>query len=377
MNSQNRLGALDGLRGAMSLWVLLGHTCAFTGMNFIPVLRSPHYAVDGFMILSGFLMAYHYLLRAEKEPWTKPRTWTTFYIRRFFRLSPLYYLLLIPAYLLKAQYDHWKAVVETVVDVAQRAPDNPAVTWQHVALHISYLFGLSPTYHASLVLPDWSLSLEMQFYLVFPFLMLFVLRFGWIAFSLVCTGVWLVSSSSYLGYAQQFVQPSPLVLSLIWFVIGMLWAAAHLAGDTPASRKKVLLACGLSLLSRDIHDVILVVVFAWVIFGSGRLLLGGTLPYLRRLLSNRFSALLADASYSVYLLHLLILTPIAFLLCTQFHMASVARFLAAAILTMAISYGLARPLELLENAGIKLGKRLSPTRSRLVPAANPSVGLPV
>jgi len=372
MNSQNRLGTLDGLRGSMSLWVLLGHTCSLTGMHFIPVVRSTHYAVDGFMILSGFLMAYHYMLRAAKEPWTTPSTWKSFYIRRYFRLSPVYYLLLIPAFFLRPQYDHWMGTVHNLVDAAQRIPANPPVSWQNVALHLSYLFGLSPTYHASLILPDWSLSLEVQFYLVFPFLMLFILRFGWIAFSLTGAAIWLVATSNALGLAQQFVQPAPLVLSLMWFVIGMLWASAHLETDAAASRQKVLLACGLSLLSRDLHDIILVFVFAWVIFAAGPLSFGGTLPYVRRALSNRFSSFLADASYSVYLLHLLILTPIAYLLCTHTHLGAVPRFIVAAALTIAIAYGLARPLEVLENAGIKLGKQFSGRPARVVNAGAPT-----
>jgi peptidoglycan/LPS O-acetylase OafA/YrhL len=311
------------------------------------------------MILSGFLMAYHYILRSEREPWTKPSTWTTFYIRRYFRLSPLYYLLLLPAYLLYAQYDRWKEAVHQLVDAAQRMPPDPAVTWQHVALHLSYLFGLFPTYHASLIIPDWSLSLEMQFYLVFPFLMLFILRFGWLAFAVAGSAIWLAATSHALGLAQRFVQPAPLVLSLMWFVVGMLWASAYLEKNAVVARNRVLLACGLSLLSLDLHDIILVFVFAWVIFASGRLSLGGTLAYTRRALSNKFSSFLADASYSVYLTHLLILTPVAYLLCTHTHFGSMLRFLIAATLTIAISYGLARPLEVLENAGIQLGKRLT------------------
>src|SRR5271154_7061119 len=42
---EHRLGALDGLRGLMSLWVVVGHVCGFSGLQSIPVLRSPHYAV--------------------------------------------------------------------------------------------------------------------------------------------------------------------------------------------------------------------------------------------------------------------------------------------------------------------------------------------
>lgn len=358
MSKENRLGVLDGLRGAMALWVLIGHACGATGMNYIPIIRSPHYAVDGFMILSGFLMAYHYILRSEKEPWTLPSTWKTFYVRRFFRISPLYYLLLIPAYAFGGSFMSWRTAVHTLARSDTRVPDNPPYGFEHVTLHLTYLFGLFPKYHSSLVLPDWSLSLEMQFYLVFPFLMLFVLRFGWIPFSLVCTAVWLFARSHFLGIVDQFIQPSALPLSLLWFAIGMVWASAHLQSDK-SSRWKILIPCGLSLLSKDPHDITLVFVFAWIIFAPHRFPIGNIVSHLRRTLSGRVAIVFGDASYSVYLTHLLILTPVSYLLYTKFKMNPAERFIIAFTITAGVSYGVAKPFEIVENAGIALGKRLT------------------
>lgn len=163
----------------MCLWVLVGHTCRQTGFR-IPVLRSPSYAVNGFMILSGFLMAYHAILRSKTEPWTQPGTWFTFYIRRYFRISVLYYLLLIPAYLLSDYFIRWRTVIDSVLHIPDRPLTLQPYSPQDLLLHVTYLFGLFPKYHASNVLPDWSLSLEMQFYLLFPLFMLLVVRFGWL-----------------------------------------------------------------------------------------------------------------------------------------------------------------------------------------------------
>jgi peptidoglycan/LPS O-acetylase OafA/YrhL len=100
MPSQNpaRLPFFDGIRGYASLWVMLGHFSTRTGF-VIPILDSPGIAVDLFMIVSGFLMTQHFFIRRELEPWQSPRTWLIFYIRRFFRIAPLYYSLLIPSFL--------------------------------------------------------------------------------------------------------------------------------------------------------------------------------------------------------------------------------------------------------------------------------------
>ena len=81
------IGALDGLRGGAALWVLIGHATILTGTR-IPILSKPDLAVDLFMMLSGFLMCFHYLERRETEPWHRRSTWTLFWTRRFFRIAP-------------------------------------------------------------------------------------------------------------------------------------------------------------------------------------------------------------------------------------------------------------------------------------------------
>ncbi len=359
MTERSRLGVLDGLRGLMCLWVLIGHTCAFTGMNSVPILRSPHYAVDGFMLLSGFLMAFHYILRQAREPWTCRTTWILFYIRRFFRISPLYYAFLLPTYLFLDRYDAWRGALHRAFLPSSPLPEMPPLSSGHVLSHLSFLFGVWPKYHTSLVIPDWSLSLEMQFYLAFPFLMLFAMRFGWTAFSLAASAVYVLAKSTILTH--YFSQPSPLPLSLLWFVIGMVWAQAYI--DLHSGRKSTLrfaiFAASLSLLSRDPHDIILVGIFCWLLFAEHRLAGGQCAGYVRTALSGKVSSFLAGASYSVYLLHLLILTPIAYFLYTLTNLGPGVRFAIALGITASLSYAMAKPLEIVENLGISWGKRLS------------------
>ena len=99
-NNTDHLPWLDGLRGFAALWVLVSHAQILSGMRGIPVLSWGELAVDLFMLLSGFLMAHHYVLRQEKEPWDAKATFYTFWLRRFFRIAPLYYFLLFFALLL-------------------------------------------------------------------------------------------------------------------------------------------------------------------------------------------------------------------------------------------------------------------------------------
>ena len=109
---------LDGLRGFASLWVLLGHICILTQCN-IPILSNPGLGVDLFILLSGYLMNKNYIERQHKEPWTSSRTIFSFWARRFFRIAPLYYILLIVAFLFGGNIGHFRDVIATVWPVTQ------------------------------------------------------------------------------------------------------------------------------------------------------------------------------------------------------------------------------------------------------------------
>ena len=87
-----RIGCLDGLRGAAALWVLIGHAMLLTGLR-VPLLSSPDLAVDLFILLSGFLMAYH--AERSRDDQGQPATWAKFWAKRFFRIAPLYWMAVV------------------------------------------------------------------------------------------------------------------------------------------------------------------------------------------------------------------------------------------------------------------------------------------
>ena len=55
-------------------------------------LPSPKIVVDLFMMISGYLMAANACARNHFEPLATPRNWLRFWLRRFFRIAPAYYL---------------------------------------------------------------------------------------------------------------------------------------------------------------------------------------------------------------------------------------------------------------------------------------------
>lgn len=162
---------LDGFRGLLALWVFFSHATQFVGGPGGIVNRGG-IAVDLFMMVSGFLMVWTVSSRATKEPFSHWSTWQKFYIRRFFRIAPLYFVALIIAYTFS---DYYFELLRQIYVNLGKDFYRPFLQCQYpvpidIFLHLTFIFGLFPCAASSNVLPDWSLSLEMQFYAVFPIL---------------------------------------------------------------------------------------------------------------------------------------------------------------------------------------------------------------
>lgn len=312
-----RLEPLDGLRGLAALWVFVGHALNLSGA-WIPILGRPLLAVDLFMMLSGALMVYQTTLRDPREPLARPDTWLKFWLRRFFRIAPVFYL----AFALAMLIGPWlyglreAAGVERTIDWARYHDHGPA----NVLLHLSFLFGVVPGYADRSPLPDWSIGLEMQFYLVFPFVLLLLRRVGYAAGALMLLALvgllWLTAGDWLSAFSPQ--RPAALPLRLNIFLAGMLvMRARDLAGRPRLGLVLAAIVLGLVPLGPFGHWSELVVrglsVAVLAVAMIPGLLPAGPLEALagvgRALLSWTPLRRLGDVSYGVYLIHLLALIP--------------------------------------------------------------------
>ena len=145
---------LDGLRAVAVGLVLVGHFFPGAGAFFIPLAWS---GVQLFFVLSGFLITQIVLLqkqRVEDGHSSDGAAIRTFYLRRFLRLTPLYYLVIILA---------------LMFDVGEGRELYPYL--------LLYLTNVKMALDAAWVGEYshlWSLAAEEQFYLVWPWLILFL-----------------------------------------------------------------------------------------------------------------------------------------------------------------------------------------------------------
>ncbi|MBX3618652.1 MAG: acyltransferase [Rhizobacter sp.] len=361
---------LDGLRGIAALWVFVAHVQILSGLRYIPIVSWGGLAVDLFMMLSGFLMAHHYLLRQRREPWDAPSTWGHFWTRRFFRIAPLYYLLLVVALALGPWMGaHRDAVAAAWPHTATSAARYGDQSLGNLLAHASFVFGMLPDYAFRTALPDWSIGLEMQFYLVFPLLMLAVARFGGLATGAVVIVVCAWMRWQWPGWFQRFEMPAFLPLKLYVFFIGMGIALSRARGRmAPALLASLVVAAGYAMAERHSEALARLPLVAALFYlmddgslpGSARV--AALVARVRAVLSMRLSRFLGDTAYGYYLVHLLVLLPVAGLLAGQpayVQWPAGLRWLVCAAVAAPVAYAIAWVLyRTVEQPGIQLGKAL-------------------
>ncbi len=369
VQSKNWTPELEGLRGFASLWVLLGHICLLTHCR-IPLLSDPGLGVDLFILLSGYLMAKNYQDRQQKEPWQSVNTWRMFWLRRFFRIAPLYYLLLVFALVLGGWFGEMRNIIASAwpgtATLASRYADHSLM---NIASHLTFVFGFIPEYSYRTVLPDWSIGLEMQYYLLFPFIMLIIMRFGFAISSVMLMLFCLAARWLLPDYFEAFPMPSMILIKLPFFIAGMLISQAvrYQKGYYMAL---ALLAPVVAWQMRIAENHLRLIVECLLILSMTGLLwkpekhtrFSQLVHYPRHLLTRPISLFLGDISYSVYLLHLMIVIPVIGLLVhttTFSHLPSLVRFLVVSGICLPLTWLMAFVLyHKVEKPGIAFGKRM-------------------
>jgi peptidoglycan/LPS O-acetylase OafA/YrhL len=231
-------------------------------------------AVDVFFVLSGFWI---YKMWVARYAITK-HSYLTYLISRSWRLLPVF--LLASATILSVNRWLYSSIIP-IGDAGNRI---------HFVLSHILILGYNSLPVGPLG-PAWSLDFEMQFYLVAPALVWFIMRLRRPMLVLFGAGI------SSLGSALCFGKYS-LASHLIFFIVGMLAArfdwkpSARIAISSVASVISFVAIC---LLCRQFSGLQLNAIISFL-----------AIPYAiftTRQPSNKFDKMLGDLSYVVYLLH--------------------------------------------------------------------------
>ncbi len=156
----NRILELDGLRGLAILLVILFHIALIAPPPSRALINFMYFGwsgVDLFFVLSGFLIGGILIDHRESQNYFK-----AFYARRFFRIIPIYFLIII-AYALA-----YKLTAVSRTYVVREV--GPPMGW---LAYFSFTNNLWIARHDNMhiFLPvTWSLAVEEQFYLTIPFI---------------------------------------------------------------------------------------------------------------------------------------------------------------------------------------------------------------
>jgi len=171
----SHIRALDGVRGAAILLVLVYHLSTSLGVEFnfrpLSVAGLGWVGVDLFFVLSGFLITG--ILYDSK---LKPHFFKNFYMRRALRIFPLYFTALLFLLLLRAAWPH----------LGLFGPSSDGWMWLYLTNFVIAAQGFGAF---GLMDHFWSLAIEEQFYLAWPFVVFTLSRRAamWVAFGMCVT----------------------------------------------------------------------------------------------------------------------------------------------------------------------------------------------
>lgn len=294
-----RYPALDALRAVAALCVIVYHAVLLNGIGIPQVAKVFVYrfglAVPLFYALSAFSLAvgYHGRLRGGDAL-------IRYALRRYFRIAPLFYVL-VPI---------WIAVVW----FRSGQTTSPFT----VFANLTFLFGFMPGLHESVVWAGWSIGVEMIFYALLPLVFLASRGVGsslaLYAVSLVVAvafQAWIGPDGSY-GYMN-------IVTHLPHFMAGLAAFHIHRSGllDGRNRLRAALLPMGLSIWALmagfrishpvvrgvDVEQYLVALAFPCVILSQ--------LKRPSTLLANRVVLFLGRRSFSLYLLHPLVIVATA------------------------------------------------------------------
>jgi peptidoglycan/LPS O-acetylase OafA/YrhL len=313
-NRQGKYDFIDAMRGLAILAVIqhhahrdvelgsiMGHTAQLSS-----VLH--HYGSAGargvqlFFIVSALTLC----LSAERRSGER-LAWLRFFVRRFFRIAPMFYCALI---------------IYAVLPLLLGSSKLRAPSVAHFISTLTFTNAWSPywmNFKNALVPGGWSVAVEMAFYMVFPILFILISSLGR---SMIAIAIAILAGIAADSFLMRFGPPVDhellheflvfwLPTQLPVFVAGFALYRAFLApgranlNDSLREKSKVMIFGGASMIGLAMLPWIAQEgkwsIYAYAVGLSGMVFLAGAARPI--LLVNRFTCFVGKVSFSAYLIH--------------------------------------------------------------------------
>jgi exopolysaccharide production protein ExoZ len=279
VSARGEIVSIQQLRGAAAVAVLCFHAAKKSGVQFATGAAG----VDVFFVISGFIM-WVISARAPIGP-------IDFLLRRAVRILPLY----------------WLTTLAVVFAATAWPPLFPAMKLSaaHVLQSLLFLPHRDPNGQPyPVVVPGWTLDYEVFFYLLFAVALWWFARGRAVLVSVVLTALVLLRPFASLADPRQAAYTDPILLE---FVAGLWLGAAWTSGRLPGRIAGVALF-GAGLAGFAVVSALGLQVSSWrlLLWGVPALaVVAGAVTAERAglFVRARLLAHVGDASYSIYLVH--------------------------------------------------------------------------
>lgn len=153
LKEPDKLIYVDTLRGIAVLLVILVHTSQRIYLPLNTYLASSY----GQMGVQLFFVLSAYTLCLSMDRGGSRSSLSFYYLRRYFRIAPLYYF----------------GIMFYVLSKVASGYNDTDLTFENVLSNVLFLHGFHPAANNTIVPGGWSIGLEMAFYLIFPFIFFF------------------------------------------------------------------------------------------------------------------------------------------------------------------------------------------------------------
>ena len=359
INAAWRLHSLDVLRGLAITWIILFHMIFLTIPNMAPpqfldkLLKTGGMGVQLFFVVSAFSLCLSSDRRQNEESWI-------FYLRRIFRIVPLFYLILIMTLL------------------RDKLVFGLSHSYSEIVVNALFLYNFVGGWQVGIVMASWVIGVIMVFYFLYPYIYRKCSNtlesiYRTMLLCTLCVIAYSVISSFDGGinfWQWSFFRhlPSFLVGILCYSVFKNMRennqkVSNYILGRVTLS---VALFLGIALLYSD-QQFLLISTLYWQSIIFALLVLGSSLGVARAFFSLPVLCWIGKISYSTYLVHPLVivaLQPIYKIIAAK--ISGSLSFLLCASLTLICVYFISYLLwRIIEKPGINMGERVIARLRRL------------